>query len=99
MDNMLTHLTTFWAIKSTQESILYYFSGSSEVYIYPKINISARILKMALHKNSGMYNSLKLIFLHKSSNIFAQTSKMHFFVHNLNKKLTESALYHILHMI
>ena len=70
---------------------------NSEVYISPKINISARTLKIALHKNPRMRYSRVVIFLHGSSNISARTSKMRFYVHNLNKKLTKSALYHILH--
>ena len=44
----------------------------TEVYISPKINISARTLKMALHKNPGMHYSRVLIFLHGSSNISAR---------------------------
>ena len=52
--------------------------GCSEVYISPKIYISAWTLKMAQHKNPGMHYSRVVIFLHGSSNISARTSKMHF---------------------
>jgi len=38
----------------------------SEVYISPKINISARTLKMALHKNPVMHCDQVVIFLHGS---------------------------------
>ena len=37
-----------------------------EVYISPKINISARTLKMALHKNPVMHCDRVVIFLHGS---------------------------------
>ena len=38
----------------------------AEVYISPKINISARTLKMALHKNPVMHCDRVVIFLHGS---------------------------------
>ena len=38
----------------------------SEVYISPKINISARTLKMAMHKNPVMHCDRVVIFLHGS---------------------------------
>jgi len=38
----------------------------AEVYISPKINISARTLKMALHKNLVMHCDRVVIYLHGS---------------------------------
>ena len=79
----------------------------AEVNISPKINISSRPLKMALHGTPGTPCPWIVIFLHgpkkgnfsaHGSNISARTpQKSVFFYAQLNKKLAKSALYHIIH--
>ena len=65
-------------------------SSDTEVYISPKINISARTLKMALHKNPVMHCDRVVIFLHGSQ-------KKACFSAQLKKKLMKFALYYLIH--
>ena len=61
----------------------------TEVYISPKINISAQTLNMALHKNPVMHCDGVVIFLHGSQ-------KKGFFSAQLKKKLMKFALYYLI---